>query len=78
MNRAKLKLWAYDWANNQQIPQTSMDLFLDAAEEAIKIQPGVTSESLGDHSIGYNSATVSVLESTALAYLRPYRRLKFA
>ena len=77
MDREKLRIWAQDWANNDSIPEASMDLFLDAAERAILIQPGVTSESLGDHSISYNGNFKSVLEAAALSTLKVYRRLKF-
>jgi len=76
MAREDLKKWAYDWANNDDIPEHAMNLFLDAAEEAIKVQPGVTSESLGDHSISYGDFN-SILDATAKSYLLPYRRVGF-
>ena len=76
MDRENLKKWAYDWANNDEIPDYAMSLFLDAAEQAVKVQPGVTSESLGDHSISYGDFN-SILDATARSYLLPYRRVGF-
>ena len=84
MDREKLRIWAQEWAHNNDIPEAVMDLFLDAAEIAVKVQPGVTGERLGDHSISYAGAAgilgrnaMSPLDAAAYLYLKPYRRLKF-
>lgn len=70
--RENLEEWAYDWANNEDIPQHAMDLFLDEAEKALNTDPGIASESLGDHSVSYHD---QVLTRVALQYLVKYRQM---
>jgi len=76
-DREKLEAWAKDWANNDEIPDHAMDLFLDAAEKAIAYTPGIQSESLGDYSVSVQGDIPSALDSVARSYLRPYRRVSF-
>ena len=73
MSRKNLEKWAADWANNDDIPDHAIDLFLDAAEAAIKAAPGAKSESLGDYSVSYGNK--AALESAAESYLTKYRRI---
>ena len=69
--RQKLEKWAEDWCRNDEVPEYAMDLFLDAAEKALKVMPGAKSESLGDYSVSYGDK--SALESAAKEYLIEYR-----
>ena len=74
MSRENLEKWAADWANNDDIPDHAMSLFLDAAEALQKTSnPAAKSESLADYSVSYGNK--SALESVAESYLTKYRRI---
>jgi len=72
--RDNLRAWAKRWTNNEDIPDEDMELFLDAAEEALKANPALQSESLGDWSASYREK--APLLAAARCFLGHHKRVK--
>ena len=72
--RDSLRAWVKNWANNDDIPDKDMELFLDAAENAIAANPALQSESLGDWSASYREQLP--LQAVATCFLGHHRRVK--
>jgi len=78
--RDNLKNWAKDYCNcdfkdkngNEAIPG-GVELFLDRAEAYLEKEEGITSETLGDHSISYDLK----LPWDVTRFLHPYRKVGF-
>ena len=75
--RQKLTEWAVGWSNNDDVRDVpELDLFLDQATTRIN-NDGKTSESLGDYSVSYGTASENSLPAIAERFLGRYRCLRW-
>jgi len=78
--RDNLLIWVRDYCNDQTLEdEGAISLFLDRAIAWLNAHvAGISSESLGDYSVSFQgrAGIESLLPSSLIIFLRPYKKMK--